>query len=467
MKSARGFALPTVMITSLVMLSLLLMGLSAVSSTSAVLREQYVNKLAQEASEAGLSKANQCLAANGGEAQWANDRPLRPDTDCAGYAFSGLNCSTSPNDPRCYVLNEDIYRTSFEVRFTNDSEGIVSDLQSKGIVNKVRSGDGTVVSTSSETLKQRAGGELTEGGGGATQLTATILADVNDGMQTPWGITADNSGNVYAVQYGSNGRLYKITPSGVVTEVLEGLYYPMDVTADGTTPNPYLYVSDYYGSYYGSYLNRITPSGSATTVPVAFSGTKGFLADNNATESGGVNLYVRNGSYLQRLSGVSQGSSITNTFATGISDYQGGLALDEDGGRVFYTQYPDNRIYQAMISTGAKTVVAGSSSAGTADGTGTNARFTSPYGLAVDSQGNIYVADFGNQKIRKITMPGAEVTTLNIVDDEGDPLSFNDLVDVAIDNDNNLFVSDYGASRIYKIPLGGGGGETTTSLLLY
>ena len=56
-----------------------------------------------------------------------------------------------------------------------------------------------------------------------------------------------------------------------------------------------------------------------------------------------------------------------------------------------------------MTSDTIITYLAGSGSAGNVDGVGTNAKFNGPYGIAVDSAGNMYVDDNGNQRIRKIT----------------------------------------------------------------
>jgi DNA-binding beta-propeller fold protein YncE len=74
-------------------------------------------------------------------------------------------------------------------------------------------------------------------------------------------------------------------------------------------------------------------------------------------------------------------------------------------GNVFYVNRIQNSI--GMISpSGAMTVIAGGGNVegGFADGNGNAARFNAPMGLALDAQGNIYVADFGNDRIRKISL---------------------------------------------------------------
>src|SRR2546422_3095343 len=99
---------------------------------------------------------------------------------------------------------------------------------------------------------------------------------------------------------------------------------------------------------------------------------------------------------------------------------------------------------------------------GNVDGTGSAARFSGPYGVAVDSTGNVYVADTFNNTIRKIT-PGGVVTTLagsarqqGSNDGTGSLARFNFPFSVAVDSKSNIYVADTGNNTIRKVTSAGG-----------
>jgi len=86
-KSVQAFALPTILIASVVLLSVLAVSVTATAAIRTTLKNQYYVQLAQTAGESGVAFAKACLAANGNVPQWTDAKPLTPATDCSGNAI--------------------------------------------------------------------------------------------------------------------------------------------------------------------------------------------------------------------------------------------------------------------------------------------------------------------------------------------------------------------------------------------
>ena len=126
----------------------------------------------------------------------------------------------------------------------------------------------------------------------------------------------------------------------------------------------------------------------------------------------------------------------------------GRIALDSSG-KIYIADGFNNRV--RMISGGTITTVAGTGTAGfSGDGkAATAAQLTDPIGVAVDSSGNLYIADAGNNVIRKVTTSGTISTiagnnTAGYAGDTGDPTKaqLNDPVAVAVDSAGNVYIAD-------------------------
>jgi sugar lactone lactonase YvrE len=155
------------------------------------------------------------------------------------------------------------------------------------------------------------------------------------------------------------------------------------------------------------------------------------------------------------LAGSSRGSCNGIGAAANFSDPFG---LTTDGkGNLYVADASNGEIRKVVISTGLVSTLAGTTIYGTADGIGSAARFYSPTGIAFDGDSNLYVADALNNEIRKVVISTGAVTTF-----AGDPLSgFNDGTGtnasffsptaICYDGKGNLYVADRGNNEIRKI----------------
>ncbi|MCX6950586.1 MAG: hypothetical protein NTV51_00115, partial [Verrucomicrobia bacterium] len=213
------------------------------------------------------------------------------------------------------------------------------------------------------------------------------------------------------------------------------------IVADGTGG---FYVADALNNT----IRRITSAGVVSTV-----------AGGNINEI--TNLPER---------GYADGAGRTALFSTGyvvtagpdgpvlVSNF-GALTMALDSSRNLYVADTLNQVIRKITPEGVVTTLAGAAgTSGSVDGTGAAAQFSSPYGVAVDSSGNVFVADAGNNTIRKIT-PAGVVTTLagrdgsnaGYADGVGGNARFNNPSGIATDSAGNLYVSDTNNHIIRKI----------------
>ncbi|MDQ8006120.1 MAG: NHL repeat-containing protein [Pedobacter sp.] len=153
-------------------------------------------------------------------------------------------------------------------------------------------------------------------------------------------------------------------------------------------------------------------------------------------------------------------AGVTSTLSTGFSAPRG-IAITADGATLYVADAGGHRIRRVTVATGAQSIVAGNGVAGSTDGTGTGAQFSSPRGVAVDAAGNVYVAEEANNKIRKIT-PAGVVTTLagsgtaGSADGTGTAATFNQPWGIAVKADGSeIYVADSYNHRIRKVTAAG------------
>lgn len=249
-------------------------------------------------------------------------------------------------------------------------------------------------------------------------------------FNAPSNIAVDSSGNVYVADTSSN-RIRKIDTSGVVTTFAgsstagnadgtgsaAGFNAPAGVAVDSSGN---VYVAD-TGNHS---IRKITSAGVVTTI--AGDGNASFLDAN--------------------------GTSAKFSSPTGI-------AVDGNGTLVYVADTGNNRI-RKITTAGVVTTMAGSGATGSTDGNGGDATFYSPAGIATDTGGNLYVADTLNSRIRRVSYAGVVTTfagsgSISAVDGLSTAASFNVSRGIAVDSLGNVYVADTGNNKIRKITQSG------------
>jgi sugar lactone lactonase YvrE len=182
---------------------------------------------------------------------------------------------------------------------------------------------------------------------------------------------------------------------------------------------------------------------------------------------------VTNAGVVTTLAGFAGSSGSTDATGSAARFYRPTSVCVDSSGNIFVAD-SYNYTIRKITSAGVVTTLAGLvNSGGSADGTGSAARFELPHGVCVDSSGNIFVADSFNHTIRKVTSAGV-VTTLagtagsfGSTDGTGSAARFNEPHGVAVDTAGNVFVADTGNSTIRKITSAGVVTTLATALSLY
>ncbi|WP_396189162.1 putative Ig domain-containing protein [Flavobacterium sp.] len=299
-------------------------------------------------------------------------------------------------------------------------------------------------------------------------------------FDAPTSIAFDTSGNMFIADY-VNHRIRKIDTSGNVTTIAGNgeagfadgngteaqFFYPACVATDASNN---IYVAD-AGNHK---IRKIDTSGNVTTV--AGNGEGGFADGNAATaqfyypygvavDKYGI-IYVAD-YFNNRIRKITPTGSVS-TIAGGVEGYADGyytnakfknpIRVIVDTEQNLYVTDSGNNKIRKISYMGSVSTVAGSSQ-GYSNGNSTSAQFSTPTGVNIDVAGNIYVADYENHKIRKIS-PSGNVTTLTGGDQgyEDGVLTnakFSYPYDIAFDNNGNAYVPDKDNAVIRKITLTG------------
>jgi uncharacterized protein (TIGR03437 family) len=256
--------------------------------------------------------------------------------------------------------------------------------------------------------------------------TATSLS-----MLSPFDVTADSSGNIYVAEFGTN-RIRKIDTSGnITTAVGNGI---QGFAGDGGPENK---------------VEMNLPTG----VAVDGSGNIYFADSNNnrVRKLSGGNVTTIAGNGLLSYSGDGGGATSAQINAP--------LGVAVDGSGNLYIADTANNVVRRVSASGSISTFAGNGTAGFGGdgGSPTGAQLNGPQGLAVDSSGNLYIADTQNNRVRKIS--GGSITTVagtgtaGFGGDGGAPggAQLNLPMGVAFDGSGNLYIAEFGNNRVRKI----------------
>lgn len=381
-----------------------------------------------------------------------------------------------------------------DVTLINDDRPTIASLKVK-LIDQAFNGQATasgVVVTSGGYLS--AGAELANWMtpvGISTTLAGSTTSGYADGVGTaakfncPIGVALDASGSVYVVER-YNNLVRKITPDGVVSTLAGGGGGTASGYEDGTGTtakfnNPFDLAVDSAGNVYvadaqNNMIRKITSNGVVTTFAGGGAGLNAGYLDATGTNAkfafpDGIaldaqhNLYVSDNSNqrIRKISAAGVVTTLAGNGATAFADgtgtaatfhYPGGLAVDSQG--YVYVADSWNPRIRKISPSGVVVTVAGSGNNGFANGTGNSASFSFPYCVRVDALGNLFVADTGNHRIRKISTGGV-VTTLGgngstvFANGIGTSATYSSPGGVAVDSLGHVYVADSGFNQVRLI----------------
>jgi len=323
----------------------------------------------------------------------------------------------------------------------------------------------TVVATGTPTLAYQwklNGTAIT----GATNTTYTIAAATNADAG-PYTVTITNGlGNV-------TSSAATVTVTAAVAPVITS---PNQAGAAIDEPFSYAITANNFPASFATPglpagLTLNTATGAITGTPT-IAGT--FTVSLNASNTAGtgaltLSLVILPNTTITTLAGRLGVSGSTDATGTAASfNYPSNIAADTTG--VLYVTDSSNHTIRKIALDGAVTTLAGlAGTSGSTDSTGASARFNTPAGIAIDSAGNLYVADTNNHTIRKITSLGV-VTTLagsaglsGTTNGAGTAARFYHPAGIAIDTNGTLYVADSDNHIIRKL-IGNGATVTVSTL---
>jgi sugar lactone lactonase YvrE len=282
--------------------------------------------------------------------------------------------------------------------------------QSANVVRKI---------TPSGTITTYAGGGSSLGDNG--QATSALL-------NQPMGLAVDSNNNLYIADR-QNNRIRKVTSSGIITTVAGNGNFGFSGDSSSATSAQLEYPSDV----------AVDPTGNI------------YIAD-----AGNLRIREVTGGNINTIAGIGT-QGFTPSGAPGLAQFwlPSSIAVDSHS-NIYVLDKGNNRI--SKISTGAISIVVGGGSVIGDGGPPGTAQLGYPTGIATDTAGNLYIADLINQRVRKVS--GGVITTIaggGTSLGDGGAATGAQLFQpeaVAVDSTGNVYIADPGASRVRKITSG-------------
>jgi sugar lactone lactonase YvrE len=244
-------------------------------------------------------------------------------------------------------------------------------------------------------------------------------------LNEPEDVAVDRRGNVYIADTG-NQRIRRVSPDGTITTFAGSGRYGFSGDGGRATSaslaEPIAVAVDRRGNVYiGDWRNsRVRKVSSGRITTLAGTGRRGFSGDGGPAAKAQIrdphavtvdakgNVYIADGPRVRKVS--PDGTITTVAGAGGELTFPEGVAVDAKG-NLYISDFGDNQV-KKVNRAGKLTTIAGAIREGFSGdgGPAFSARLNHPAGIALDARGNLFIADFGNSRVRRIGTPAPKLT---------------------------------------------------------